>query len=108
MGLVRVILTLSDCPSVPDAFQTPFRHYNLQIIKYFIVRAALYAYKTPEELAELEKIYNEDQSKCILNKFYQRLELEKIQKPVRIVVDEWELYYLVRKDEIIFMVPGTR
>jgi len=74
----------------------------------FYVRAALYAYKTHEELAELEKIYNEDQSKCILNKFYQRLEFENIQKPVRIEVDEWELYYLIRKDEIIFMVPGTR
>ena len=101
-------MTLSDCPLVPGAFQTSFRQYNLQTIKYFIVRAALYAYKTPEELAELEAIYNQDQSKCILNKFYQRLELEKIQKPVRIVVDEWELYYLIRKDEIIFMVPGTR
>ena len=108
MGLVRVIVTLSECPLVPGAFKIPFRHLNLQIIKYFIVRAALYAYKTPEELAELEKIYNEDQSKCILNKFYQRLESENIQKPVRIVVDEWELYYLVRKNEIIFMVPGTR
>lgn len=73
----------------------------------FYARAALYAYKTRDELDKLERQYKETPSSCILNKFYDEID-PKVRQPIPVANNDIEFYYVEYKNEIIFMIPGTR
>lgn len=73
----------------------------------FYARAALYAYKTREELDILERQYVETPDLCVLNKFYNEID-PTVKRPVQVETDELEFHYVEHKNEIIFMLPGTR
>jgi len=73
----------------------------------FYARAALYAYKTREELVQLEAQYANSPEQCILNKFYD--EIDPIERrPVQVETEDLEFHYVDHRNEIIFMIPGTR
>lgn len=73
----------------------------------FYARAALYAYKTPDELSVLERQYDENPADCILAKFYDRIN-PRTSRPKSVIIKELEFHYAEYNNEIIFMIPGTR
>ena len=58
-----------------------------------LARAALYAYKTREELVQLEAQYANSPEQCILNKFYD--EIDPIERrPVQVETEDLEFHYV--------------